>query len=273
MSVRDNGFVARHYVVLADLDPRVAEAMLGVLGAEQIAAYVEPSTGRTGGYLEVHLPRTPRDRLWVDREHHERAVHLLEDHSGDTDFGAPTASESTVEAGTENEPDTPIDATTAHGVSDADDAWAQLVANFELPAYEPTRTFDAPADFALDDSGPPAPVRRRVIRPAEPSQAPMSSRAEETPTYSGEFDPLSVLDEHFVPPTPPPVPSLRPATRAALAAIVIGFGLVIASNFTDTIPDAVALGVVGMLGGFGSLVYHMRQERPDDDDSDDGAVV
>lgn len=273
MATRDNGFIARHYVVLADLDPRLAEAMLGVLGAEQIAAYVEPSTGRTGGYLEIHLPRTPRDRLWVDREHHERAARLLEDHSSDAEFGAPTASEPLAEASTNDEGNCPIDATATHDVSDPDAAWAQLVANFELPAYEPTRGFDAPADLAVDDSEPHAPVRRRVIRPAEPGQAQVSPPREDTPTYSGEFDPLSVLDEHFVPPTPPPVPSLRPATRAALAVIVAGLGLVIASNFTDTIPYAVALGVLGMLGGFGSLVYNMRQERPDDEDSDDGAVV
>ena len=44
MPGRDNGFVARHYVALADLDPRLAEAMLDVLRVEGIAAYVVPST-------------------------------------------------------------------------------------------------------------------------------------------------------------------------------------------------------------------------------------
>ena len=62
MPGRDNGFVARHYLPLADLDPRLAEAMLDVLRTESIAAYVEPSTGRLGGYLEVHLPDRPHDR-------------------------------------------------------------------------------------------------------------------------------------------------------------------------------------------------------------------
>ena len=80
MPGRDNGFVARHYVALADLDPRLAEAMLDVLRVEGIAAYVVPSTGRLGGYLEVHLPERPRDQLWVDREHHDRATALLDAH-------------------------------------------------------------------------------------------------------------------------------------------------------------------------------------------------
>ncbi|MDQ1485970.1 MAG: hypothetical protein QOJ62_1663, partial [Actinomycetota bacterium] len=87
MPGRDNGFVARHYVPLADLDPRLADAMLDVLRAESIAAYVVPSTGRVGGYLDVHLPERPRDRLWVDREHHDRAVVLLSAHGDPADHG------------------------------------------------------------------------------------------------------------------------------------------------------------------------------------------
>ena len=86
MPGRDNGFVARHYVPLADLDPRLADAMLEALRAEGIAAYVEPSTGQLGGYLEVHLPERPRDRLWVDRRHHDRATTLLNVHGDRPDL-------------------------------------------------------------------------------------------------------------------------------------------------------------------------------------------
>ena len=86
MPGRDNGFVARHYVPLADLDPRLADAMLEALRAEGIAAYVVPSTGQLGGYLEVHLPERPRDRLWVDRRHHDRATTLLNVHGDRPDL-------------------------------------------------------------------------------------------------------------------------------------------------------------------------------------------
>src|SRR5438132_2098738 len=92
MPGRDNGFVARHYVPLADLDPRLAEAMLEVLKVEGIAAYVVPSTGRLGGYLEVHLPERPRDQLWVDREHHDRATALLDAHRADPERAAEPSS-------------------------------------------------------------------------------------------------------------------------------------------------------------------------------------
>jgi hypothetical protein len=88
-----------------------------------------------------------------------------------------------------------------------------------------------------------------------------------------EYDPLSVLDEHFVPPTPPPVPRLRVATRWALLSIVVGVALIVGKSFSDWFPDAVAFGVVAIVGGFVGLVALMREDRPSDSDPDDGAVV
>ena len=87
MANRDNGFVAQHYAMLADLDPRLADAMLAVLRAAGIAAYVVPSTGSIGGYLDVRLPERPRDRLWVDREQH--APHGLCGIARDEPHGVP----------------------------------------------------------------------------------------------------------------------------------------------------------------------------------------
>src|SRR5476649_2596444 len=136
MPGRDNGFVARHYVPLADLDPRLADAMLEALRAEGIAAYIVPSTGRLGGYLEVHLPERPRDRLWVDREHHDRATALLNVHSDQHPESSETASVSELAAETDS----------------ADDAWASIVAGFDLPAFE-----GSPDDVS-------SPVPRRIVR-------------------------------------------------------------------------------------------------------------
>jgi hypothetical protein len=245
MPGRDNGFVARHYVPLADLDPRLADAMLEALRTEGIAAYIVPSTGSLGGYLEVHLPERPRDRLWVDREHHDRATALLNVHSDRRPEPPETA------GGSETAADADADS--------ADDVWARIVAGFDLPAYE----------GSADDSSP---VPRRIVRPVELGPDFVTSPPSASPP-SGEYDPLSILDEHFVPDPPPPLPRLRSGTRWALLAILVGVSLLVGRSLSDSIPDAVALGVLAIVGGFVGLVAMMREDRPSDSDPDDGAVV
>jgi hypothetical protein len=279
MPGRDNGFVARHYLPLADLDPRLAEAMLEVLRAEGIAAYVEPSTGHLGGYLEVHLPDRPHDRLWVDREHRDRAAALLSQH-------------------TETAPLPVEESPRDDRRTSFEDAWAELVANYNSPAQasvppwpDAEDVLDPPADFVdgqqalpldLPDDNPVVP--RRIVRPAEPpgsgsgaghgAGAGVDDGAGVAAggDYGGEYDPLSMLDEHFVPPTPPKPPKMRPATRWAILAIVFGFALIISKEFSDAVPGGIALGVFAIVGGFAALVAGMRSER-EPDDSDDGAVV
>lgn len=266
MPGRDNGFVARHYLPLADLDPRLAEAMLEVLRAESIAAYVEPSTGRLGGYLEVHMPDRPHDRLWVDREQRERAAALLSQHTE----AAPLPVE-------ERPPD--------DEAPSFEDAWAELVANYNAhdamsappwPAAEDV--LDAPADFVdgqqelplgLPEADPVVP--RRIVRPADGGV----STPDDVLSSGGsdsDYDPFAALDEHFVPPTPPKLPKLRPATRWAILAIVVGFAVIISKAFSDAIPGGVTLGVLAIVGGFATLVAGMRSDR-ESGDSDDGAVV
>jgi hypothetical protein len=293
MPGRDNGFVARHYVPLADLDPRLADAMLDALRTEGIAAYVVPSTGRLGGYLEVHLPERPRDRLWVDREHHDRAAALLALHGDRPEIIAAPASDDVTDGA--DFPDALAGDTTAPESGDpTDDAFARLVANFNLPAQQGEGRWPLAEDLPVDADqsvireadrsasswenpyGQPgdgtaatAPVPRRIVRPVD--------RSLETGTPiappSGEYDPLSILDEHFVPEPPPPLPRLRPGTRWALAAILLGVLLIVCRAFWDYVPDAVGLGVLAVVGGFVALVAMMREDRPSDSDPDDGAVV
>src|SRR5665213_2993321 len=268
MPGRDNGFVARHYVPLADLDPRLADAMLEALRAEGIAAYVVPSTGSLGGYLEVHLPERPRDRLWVDREYHDRATTLLTAHSERPDVIAATGSPGPpVPTG---RPDDPPPLPTPDAVPDTDDVWAQLIAGFDLPAYEGRAPVaDPPTDSSRDDEPP---VPRRIVRPADTAFDNGTPNPDDLPLFA-DFDPLSILDEHFVPDPPPPLPRLRRGTRWALAAILVGVALIVGSSFTDVVPGAVMLGVLAMVGGFVGLVAMMREGRPSDSDTDDGAVV
>jgi hypothetical protein len=115
-------------------------------------------------------------------------------------------------------------------------------------------------------------VPRRIVRPADTAFDGPTPSPDDLPLFA-EYDPLSILDEHFVPEPPPPLPRLRPGTRWALAAILAGVGLVVASSFTDVVPGAVVLGVLSMVGGFVGLVAMMREDRPSDSDPDDGAVV
>jgi hypothetical protein len=267
MPGRDNGFVARHYVALADLDPRLAEAMLDVLKVEGIAAYVVPSTGRLGGYLEVHLPERPRDQLWVDREYHDRATALLAAHR----VAEPSPTEAAPDPGST---DQSADALSMDALTPStDDAWARIVAAFDSPAYSGAAPWPTAEDLPPEaDDGRSVP--RRVIRPVErPVDNDRNAGAAEPIDAFDEYDPLSILDEHFVPDMPPPLPRLQRGTRWALASIVVGIALLVTKSFSDAVPYAVTLGVLAIIGGFVALVARMREDRPGDSDSNDGAVV
>lgn len=76
---RDNGLRCGNYVAIADLDPRVADAMLASLRAEGIAAYVLPMPGSVGGSMETRLPPRPLDRLYVDDQRVDDARGVLDD--------------------------------------------------------------------------------------------------------------------------------------------------------------------------------------------------
>ena len=63
---RDNGLHCAGYTAIADLDPRIVDALLSTLREAGIAAYAEPTPGTTVGYMERVLPDRPIDRLSVD---------------------------------------------------------------------------------------------------------------------------------------------------------------------------------------------------------------
>ena len=74
---RDNGLRCANYTPVADLDPRVVDALLAALRDEGIAAYATPTPAATGGAMEVRLPSRPIDRLWVDDTQVARAKDLV----------------------------------------------------------------------------------------------------------------------------------------------------------------------------------------------------
>jgi len=103
----------------------------------------------------------------------------------------------------------------------------------------------------------PAASHRRVIRPARPGPPPGDD------------------DADFVPPVPPPLPSLDPVAKAAWTALFAGPGyLLIATVVGWVIPGwAAFLAVAAFVGGFATLVIRMGDKPPRDSGPDDGAVV
>jgi hypothetical protein len=131
---------------------------------------------------------------------------------------------------------------------DADAAFAALIADWHVDTHTAIR--NAEKDLTREDED----WRLRLNHPA------------------GESDELTWLDEeHFVPPTPPPIP--RPT-----APIVLGLLLIVASiallAFGDYLGLAfevcLFLAVTGILSATTLFIMRLREYR---DDDDDGAIL
>jgi hypothetical protein len=218
---RDNGLRCASYTAIADLDPRVVDALLATLREAGIAAYAEPTPGATGGYMERVLPDRPIDRLSVDKELVDRAREIVdrekESHQPDR---------------VEN--------------LDFDQAWQDVLTSLRAPAAAASPIHSWPVSEDVD--------------------------ADEAPEPDLDLDELAEegADAHFDPPPPPPLPRFRPVTLAAIASILLGLAI-IATDFDG--GSLTFLGVVAIVGGVVSLIYHMRQGPPTDSGWDDGAVV
>ncbi len=187
--------------------------------------------------------------------------------------------------------------------SDEDAAWRDLVARFDAPA-----TVDQPipwpdredpdradpdrvhpdladlADLADADREPADRGDRDNLEQGEGDTAPVAlfqtgTSTVGTPTVSswrtsGQPVP-DPDDEHFIPPTPPPLPQLQPLTKAAWLALFGGPGyLLIATAAGWSMPGiAVFCAIAAFVGGVALLVLRLNDSSSHDDDNDDGAVV
>lgn len=131
---RDNGLDAAAYVPLLDVDPRVGEHLLDVLGTAGVPAYLEPSADIEPYTRAYALPSPPTDRLYVDRERRSEARRIVDAENPDKRGG---------------------DAEPSHGLSNADEerAWQEIIAAFDAP------------------SAPNRPLRRPVADPPDPPSA------------------------------------------------------------------------------------------------------
>jgi hypothetical protein len=104
----------------------------------------------------------------------------------------------------------------------------------------------------------PAPPQTRIVRPAVPAPLPPAGD-----------------DEHYVPPAPPPLPTLDPVSKGAWVALFGGPGyLLLAVLLGWVVPSwAGFCAVAAFVGGFATLVVRMGDRPPGDSGPDDGAVV
>jgi hypothetical protein len=242
---RGNGLTAGGWARVADCDPRLADELLSLLADADIAACAAPSPGERGGYLEVRLPRRPVDRLYVDAERREDAERLvrrrLEQPIGElTGPASPSAN---------------------------DEAFEAIVAGWSV-----TQVGDWPD---AENVSPEPPRRRRTDKPAAPvprRTAPDPGLLDDDPPRPS--DPFELDDNHYEPPAPPPAPRLRSITKIAWLCIALGILALLSAPLgwvTDT-ELADVLGGALILGGGGSLIFHLH-DGPREDDPDDGAVV
>jgi hypothetical protein len=144
---------------------------------------------------------------------------------------------------------------------DVDTAFAALVAQFSAA---PSAAHPWPAAEDLTE------LETRTISvdpyPA-PAPLPAATTSETDLGYPAE------LDEHFVPPEPPPLPRGDTVSRLAWAGVIGGpLVLLLAALFGGDLPAPILLVALGgFIGGFVTLVARMPGEAPDDPDH--GAVV
>jgi hypothetical protein len=156
---------------------------------------------------------------------------------------------------------------------DVDAAFAEIVAH-----WGPT-TPEAPEDAGNDADGardPELPADPGAPAPAAPGPPPSPSG----PPEAAWGDPLnsraSWEDEgHFVPPVPPPLPSVEPRRRIAWIALLGSplVGLVLVLLQVDIPRWVSSFLVCAFVGGFCYLVATMGQPAADDWSGDDGAVL
>lgn len=298
MSVRrrGNGLTAESYVLLLDVDPRLADALLAALATAGVAAYTTPTTGRIGPFLEMHPPTRPLEAVHVDSTRRPDARRVLEATMPDVTVGLPSVEEedefAALIAGWDDEP-------TERPWPEAEDLGS--------PPQQPS----GPVDL---DGGPPR-RRRTDVQPdgsrpdatASSDASPAASGAEAPPAApassptplakrqpakrnaegAGDSDTGNVaddpdtdedddLEEHYRPPHLAELPPSHPVTKWGLVALGLGlvlliFPMLLGLEHTTAVDVA---GVLCVLGAVGLLVSRLSGRSTDEyEGPDDGAVV
>ena len=243
--MRTNGLTASSYTPVADLDPRLADVVLGELKEQGVAAYVRPvESTSTAGFDRPEFRVDVLDRLYVDAAAADRVRALLRSDG-------------------------------ERARTDGDDlAWAQIVAGFDRP-YAGAAPWPVLED--LDDTSTAAAGSypdRDTPRDVSPRREGLGDGSADDAAGSGWRERRTDDEERYVPPPPPPLPKLEPYKQLAWLGVLGGpLLLVLALFFSMQLPTLLsAAAVAGFVAGFITLVATM-DDSVDPDDPDSGAVV
>ncbi len=242
--MRSNGLTAGSYRPVADLDPRLADALLVELKEQGVAAYTRP-VGSTSmsGFDRPEFRDGALDRLYVDAAASEQVRDLL------------------------NAKDPSL-------VADNDDlTWAQIVSGFDQPVTAEVAPWPANEDISPDETRDDDATAERDAWLRDTRVR--AERLAALPDDDGEDSTgRSRADEEdgFVPPPPPPLPTPEPYKLLAWVGVVGGPALLLLAVLLNVaLPGWVSVLAVGsFIGGFLTLVATMDNR---DDDSGNGAVV
>ncbi|PRZ41374.1 hypothetical protein CLV47_110102 [Antricoccus suffuscus] len=276
---RDNGLDAASYVKVRLVDPRVGEHLLDVLREARVAAYLDPISSNDP-YRLVEPPSSPPfEHLYVDAQLRSHAQQVLD---GDGPDSEPTADV--------GGPD-PFDLDN----DQVDALFAELVGHYDSTATNPTRRTEAsepdaaPTDqlgtdgLGIDhldinqlDTDESSGGQQPIVGQAEVSDEP-PVEPEVVDVWRGSYSLGPAADDpldHYEPPEPDPIK--RPS-RPAIVAILVLLAGVLMLFFPQVLgiggTTAVVLGVLGITSGVGLLLLRLREDPPDGEEDDDGAVV
>lgn len=233
--MRSNGLTAPSYSPVADVDPQLADLLLGDLRERGVAAYTKPvETSSTVGFDSAEFRVAVKERLYVDAAASGEVRELLARTNPASDL-------------------------------DNDDlAWARIVAGYDAPVAG--AAWPAQEDLGDQAAASSEPGAQPAIRGGWEA-------AQLSPGHVEAFD--SSRSEPFIPPEPPPLPRLSPAQQLAWLGLAGGpLLLLVSALFAVPLPVWLSLAaVVGFVGGFLTLVASMEDRNGPDDASDNGAVV
>jgi hypothetical protein len=272
---RDNGLVAAVYAAAGDVDPRVGEHLLDVLGLRGIAAYLQPAADLHPVTRTTTLPSRPTDRLYVDREHLGTARDYIAQLTEAEQPSKASAEESVSPAG-DKAPRVGA-ATSAPGQrgqdpDSVDAAFAGIIAGLEEQFGADVPAWPADPD-APERHTPGGGLARWSASTVEPAEEP--SLLDGLDTFGADL-PDEEEDEGYTPPPPPPLPRISLAAVLGILSIIGGLVIFFKPGLIPISWNlAMLLGFGGILAGFVTLIWRLRSGDEDDDhwDPDDGAVV
>jgi hypothetical protein len=261
--------------VVGDIDPRLGEYLLDVLGIGGIAAYLQPSSDLHPVTRATVLPFRPTDRLFVDRNHLDTAQEyfsqIVDAERADERSTQPDQTELVEQADQPSHPDQGEQPDR----SDIDLKFASIVAGLNLPSFPSWATDLKPPPSGSEPgaTNPRHPHRRRGDRSAAPDHSYPDDPDEPSlldglDTFgTGLEDEEDDNDEGYVPPAPPPLPRLSSATTAAILSITLGLALLFWPALVPLDIDlTLLLGFGGILGGFLTLVFRLKPSNDDEND-------